>query len=154
MRPRARNRTFRSRDAVEPGHRHGGRHGCDAAVEEKAVRKAFDDYQEAARAKDGVAMVYVLRAEFDAVELRGMSAEQLVSAAVDKGLISENSLDNVDLGTVVVDGGTAQADMTSRGESAGVELPFHKEDGSWRFDLRPLMAAGTRRWRPLPGSVA
>lgn len=53
--------------------------------------------------------------------------------------MSENSLDIVDLGAVEVDGDTARAEMTSRGQSAGVELPFHKEDGSWRFDFRPLM---------------
>ncbi|NUT49790.1 MAG: hypothetical protein HOV94_21140 [Saccharothrix sp.] len=84
-------------------------------------------------------LVYMLRAEFDAAGLRGMSGEQLVSAAVERGLVNEDSLDIVDLGTVVVDGDTAKAEMTSRGKSAGVELPFDKEDGSWRFDFRPLM---------------
>ncbi|MBB5803295.1 hypothetical protein F4560_003063 [Saccharothrix ecbatanensis] len=96
-------------------------------------------------------LVYVLRAEFDAAELGGMSAEQLVSAAVEKGLVSENSLDNVELGTVVVDGDTARADLTSRGQSAGVELPFHKEDGSWRFDLGPLMVAGDEALETVAG---
>ncbi|GAB2968401.1 hypothetical protein [Saccharothrix stipae] len=160
----------------------------DAAAEEKAIRKTFADYREAAKAKDGVAaaallsqdmlgyytkardlaltgseqqvrehgatssmLVYVLRAEFGADELRGMSAEQLVSAAVAKGMVSENSLANVDLGTVVVDGETARADMTSRGQSAGVELPFHKESGSWRFDARPLMAAGDEALKTVAG---
>ncbi|MGM1058384.1 hypothetical protein [Saccharothrix sp. Mg75] len=160
----------------------------DAAAEEKAIRKTFADYREAAKAKDGVAaaallsqemlgyytkardlaltgseqqvrehgvtssmLVYVLRAEFGADELRGMSAEQLVSAAVAKGMVSENSMANVDLGTVVVDGDTARADMTSRGQSAGVELPFHKESGSWRFDARPLMAAGDEALKTVAG---
>lgn len=97
--------------------------------------------QVAGRGATTAMLVYVMRAEFDATELRGMSPEQLVAASVEKGLVSESSLDNVDLGTVTVDGDTATADMTSRGKAAGVEMTFHKEDGSWRFDARPLMTA-------------
>ncbi|MFD0203658.1 MULTISPECIES: hypothetical protein [Saccharothrix] len=150
----------------------------DAAAEEEAIRQAFADYRDAARAKDGAAaakvlsqdsldyyremrdlsltgtaeqlgdqgtttmmMVYVMRAEFDATELRGMSAEQLVAAAVEKGLVSESSLDNVDLGTMTVDGETATAKMTVSGKPAGIEMTFRKEDGSWRFDAHSIMAA-------------
>ncbi|MEU4446953.1 hypothetical protein AB0K14_07770 [Actinosynnema sp. NPDC050801] len=96
-------------------------------------------------------LVYVLRAEFGAGQLRGMSVGRLVSAAVAKGMVSENSLANVDLGTVVVDGDTARVDMTSRGQSAGVELRFRKESGSWRFDARPLMAAGDEALKTVAG---
>ncbi|WP_367127805.1 hypothetical protein [Saccharothrix sp. HUAS TT1] len=87
-----------------------------------------------------VLVVYMLRAEFDAAELRGMSGKHLVSAAVERGLAGENSTDVVDLGTVVVDGDTATAEMISPGKSLVVELLFDKEDGSWRFDFRPLIA--------------
>ncbi|MEU7531641.1 hypothetical protein AB0A74_38320 [Saccharothrix sp. NPDC042600] len=154
----------------------------DRAAEQEAVRKAFEDYRTALRAKDGKAavkvvsdevlswyvemkelalkatperlgrlgfsthvLVYGIRAQFGAADLRAMSSADILAATVDKGLLDADTLEKVELGTIVVEGETARAQFTTRdGAATGLTLPFHKEFGLWKFDYLPLLFLGQR----------
>lgn len=147
------------------------------ADDEQAIRKAFEDYRAALRAKDGEAavkvvsdrmlslylefkemaltmpedgvrqlgastslVVYTLRAEFGAAELRGMTSADVVAESVSRGLVSQRSVEVVELDTVTVAGDTAKASMmSSRGGSERLEMPFYREFGSWKFDGLALL---------------
>ncbi|MEU5692816.1 hypothetical protein [Actinosynnema sp. NPDC020468] len=84
--------------------------------------------------------VYVLRAEIDPARLRSMSAQDLMTYAVEQGLIGEKSVEKLEVGEPVVTGDTAKAPVLVQGADSGMSLDFLKEDGAWRIDLSPLLA--------------
>jgi hypothetical protein len=83
--------------------------------------------------------VYVLRGKMDAAMLRGSTSADVVRAAFDLGLISENGVSKLALGEVAVDGGTASAAMTSNGKVGPYKMRFLKENGRWKVDLLPML---------------
>ncbi|MEV0677780.1 hypothetical protein AB0I60_14770 [Actinosynnema sp. NPDC050436] len=158
-------------------HHHCGGGSCGGGA---GRSQGFEDYKNAARAKDGKGavqamsnkmlstylelkelaltsseeqtarlgttwrlVVYTLRAEFGASELRAMTSADVVAAAVEKGLISEGALDRVLLGSIEVNGDTAKAEVTTAdGQASGLALEFTKEFGLWKFNPEPLLYLG------------
>lgn len=83
--------------------------------------------------------VYTMRGGLDAATLRTGSAQDLVKASIDKGLVGEQGISNLELGKVTVTGDTASAEVTSRGQKAPFGLAFVREDGKWKFDMMPVL---------------
>lgn len=83
--------------------------------------------------------VYGMRAGLDAATLRTGSAQDVVKASIDKGLVGEQGISNLELGKVTVSGDTASAEVTSRGQKTPLKLKFVREDGKWKFDMMPVL---------------
>jgi hypothetical protein len=83
--------------------------------------------------------VYMLRGEIDAATLRTATPKDLVKTALDKGLVGEQSITNLSLGEVAVNGDTASAAVLSGGKPAPFKFRFVREDGTWKIDLQPLL---------------
>lgn len=84
--------------------------------------------------------IYVLRGALDPAVLRTASSKDVVKAAVEQGLIGERGVSNLDVGAVEVDGDQASAEAISRGQKAPFRFEFARENGTWKIDLRPLLA--------------
>ncbi|MFS8097284.1 hypothetical protein LFM09_09085 [Lentzea alba] len=84
-------------------------------------------------------VVYLLRGEIDPATLRSASAKDIVKIALDKGLVAEQSISNLSLGEIEVNGETAQAEVLSSGKKAPWKFRFVREDGAWKIDLQPLL---------------
>ncbi|NGY63609.1 hypothetical protein G7043_32290 [Lentzea sp. NEAU-D13] len=83
--------------------------------------------------------VYTMRGGLDAATLRTGSAQDVVKASIDKGLVGEQGIGNLKLGKVTVSGDTASAEVTSQGQKAPFGLKFVREDGKWKFDMMPVL---------------
>lgn len=86
--------------------------------------------------------VLIMRGSLTPEVLRSSSPEELLVAAVDAGLIGEESVKNLEIGEVTVSGETATAPAVVRGRSSPVDFAFVREQGEWRFDLLPLLEVG------------
>ena len=100
--------------------------------------------------------VYSMRGELDPAVLRRSSPEELVEAAVDKGLVGEQGIRNLELGDVDVDGDRASAEVAAGGRTAPFRFMFLREGGQWKIDLLPLLKIATTpsRLRPSSGASA
>lgn len=85
------------------------------------------------------AAVYTLRGSMDAASLRTASSKDLVKAAIDKGLVGEKGIGNIELGKITVSGDTASAEVVARGQVAPYKFRFVRADGTWKLDLQPLL---------------
>ncbi|WP_211294232.1 hypothetical protein [Lentzea kentuckyensis] len=83
--------------------------------------------------------VYSMRGGLDAATLRTASPKDVVKASIDKGLVGEQGITNLALGEIAVKGDTAFVEVTSRGQKAPFKLKFVREDGTWKFDMMPVM---------------
>lgn len=83
--------------------------------------------------------VYVMRGGMDPSTLRTGSSKDIVKASVDKGLVGEKGISNLELGVIETNGDKASAEVISRGQKAPLRFQFAREDGTWKIDLRPLL---------------
>lgn len=86
--------------------------------------------------------VYALRAELAPEVLRSASPAEIVAAAIDAGTVSEQSIRNLTLGRIGIDGISAGGQALRDGEPSGFEFSFVYERDEWRFDLVPLINLG------------
>jgi hypothetical protein len=84
-------------------------------------------------------MAYTMRGGMDPAIVRTASPQDLVKGAIDKGLVGEQGIKNLELGEVTVKGDTADVEVMSRGKKAPFTLRFAREDGRWKFDMLPLL---------------
>lgn len=82
--------------------------------------------------------VYALRRDVDAATLRTASPRDLAKIGVENGLVNEQSA-TVTVGAVTVQGDTASAEVLVQGEVAPYRYAFVREEGAWKFDLRPML---------------
>lgn len=85
------------------------------------------------------AAVYTLRGSIDPATLRTASSKELVKAAIDKGLVGEQGISNLELGKITASGDTASAEVLARGQLAPYKFRFVREDGTWKLDLQPVL---------------
>jgi hypothetical protein len=84
-------------------------------------------------------MVYGLRGRSDPATLRTGSPQDVVKGAVDLGLVSQQSIANIELGEIEVSGDTAEAEVRDRGKKAPFVFRFVRENGTWKFDMMPVI---------------
>lgn len=84
-------------------------------------------------------IVYGLRGGADPAVLRTGTPQDVVKGAIDKGLVSQQSISNIELGDVKVSGDTADVEVIDRGKKAPFGLRFVREDGAWKFDMIPVI---------------
>lgn len=84
-------------------------------------------------------MVYSLRGRIEPAVLRTGSPQDVVKGAIDKGLVSQQSINNIKLGEVTVGRDTAQVEVLDRGKKAPFGFSFVRENGTWKFDMMQLI---------------
>jgi hypothetical protein len=82
--------------------------------------------------------VYLMRGEVDPSVLRDGSTQDLLKAAVDKGLVSED-ISDVSLGGLTVSGSRATGEVKIKGKLAPFKFQFLREEGRWKIDIEPLL---------------
>ncbi|MGW6932745.1 hypothetical protein ACWGE0_22000 [Lentzea sp. NPDC054927] len=85
------------------------------------------------------AAVYTLRGSVDPAILRTASPKDLVKVSIDKGLVGEKGINNLEIGKITTSGDTASAEVLARGQVAPYKFRFVREDGTWKLDLQPLL---------------
>lgn len=73
--------------------------------------------------------------------LKQMSGREIIAHAVDHGWTGKDSVAPLVLKSVHVVEDTAVADIVSERGSGVAKFRFNKEDGSWKVDLMPVIAA-------------
>jgi hypothetical protein len=84
--------------------------------------------------------VCVMRAEIDPGLLRDGSVEELLVSAFDRGLVGDDVISDMTLGTVTVTGDRALAKAVVGDKPSGFSIQFAREEGKWKVDIAPLMA--------------
>lgn len=82
---------------------------------------------------------YTLRAEVPVPALRDDSPQELVTTAVERGLVGDEGIRNVALGEVKVDGDEATGQLVAGGQATPLQARFLREDGVWKLDLTSLL---------------
>jgi len=90
---------------------------------------------------------FVLRAELAPDLLRGGTVDQILEAAFNQGLVGEQGISGLGLGTIEVNGDKASAAITSQGQTAPFKLGFLREDGRWKVDIMPLISVADDSFR-------
>ena len=73
-------------------------------------------------------------------EILSMNGNDLFIYSVKKGMVGESSIDNIEIGDVVVDGNFAIGQLVSNGQKTSIHFLFYKEDGQWKFDLTSMFS--------------
>ena len=82
--------------------------------------------------------MYGMRGDIDPAILRTASPNDLVKAAINQGLVSEDSISAISLGELTINGGKALGKVSAAGVQTPVFLSFMREDGVWKFHLLSL----------------
>ncbi len=89
-------------------------------------------------------MVLVVRYRIDYEELKEMDGKKFFIYAVNKEMVGKNSVMNVEVGEVKVEGKFAQASVVTKGVDAGFSFDFYKEKRKWKMDLTSIFKPTTR----------
>lgn len=84
-------------------------------------------------------LIFMLRSLVPLDSLRMMSPRDVVIYAVDQGWIGKNSVAQIYPGPITVTENVAIMRPIIRGRQSRQEFRFVKEDGSWKFDLLPIL---------------
>ncbi len=82
--------------------------------------------------------VLAARIRTPAAELVRFNGRDFFVYAVDAGMIGKGGVMGMDAGIVRTAGDDARAEALMHGESPGIFLDFHREEGTWRFDLTSI----------------
>ncbi|MGB0177791.1 MAG: hypothetical protein ACPF9D_11540, partial [Owenweeksia sp.] len=67
-----------------------------------------------------------------------MEGDQLFIYAVKYGMVAKNSVENVEIGEIVVNGNTATASLVASGQPVPMNFEFNRENNKWKIDLTSL----------------
>jgi hypothetical protein len=106
---------------------------------EVAARSAIDRMQ-----------IAIMRHRIPAKQLVNMSGRESFVYAVDHGWVGKNTIELIELGGMKVSEDVVEASIVLNGKTLpGAGFRFVKEDGSWKFDLVPVLASGESSLRRL-----
>lgn len=83
--------------------------------------------------------VLMYRIRLKPSELQSMNGKKLFIHSVNNGWISQNSVNNVELGQIEVKDDSASANVVSGGKQRNLQFDFHRENGEWKIDLTSMM---------------
>lgn len=79
------------------------------------------------------------RAKISKEVLLQLKPEEFFGFALENGLIGRETVNNLDLGVIEVDGKTGKGELISNGNNTGFHFTFDKEDGDWKIDLTEML---------------
>ncbi|MEV6237825.1 hypothetical protein [Lentzea sp. NPDC051838] len=96
------------------------------------------EQQVATLVPSGQIFTYTMRGDLDPAVLRTASPHDLVKAALDRGLVSEDTISAITLGGLTVNDGKALGKVRVARAQTTVFLSFLREDGAWKVELPSL----------------
>ena len=87
--------------------------------------------------------VLSLRHRIPKNDIKNFDGKQLFVYSIDKGMVGKNSVMNVDIGEVKVEGNSADGQLVSNGQGSPLYFGFSKEEGQWKLDLTSLFGPTT-----------
>lgn len=86
--------------------------------------------------------VLAIRHKAEAETIKGMkNGKDLLIYAIDNGMVGKESIPQLEIGKITVDGNDAQGEISVQGQTAPFPFRFKKEDGNWKFDVVSLTKA-------------
>jgi hypothetical protein len=82
--------------------------------------------------------VLSLRHRMTRDEISGMDGKQLFVHSIKKGMVGKNTVANVEIGDVKVEGEQAKGQLQANGQKSPLNFGFTKENGQWKLDLTSL----------------
>ena len=87
--------------------------------------------------------VLSLRHRVPMKDIAALDGKQLFIYSIDQGMVGRNSVANVEIGEVVLNGNSASGQLVASGEESPLYFKFNKEDGQWKLDLTSLFGPTT-----------
>ncbi len=87
--------------------------------------------------------VLSLRHRMSRSEIAGMDGRQLFVHSIKKGMVGKNTVANVEIGAIKIDGSTAEGQLEANGQKSPLNFGFSKENGQWKLDLTSLFGPTT-----------
>ncbi len=84
-------------------------------------------------------MVLTIRHKTPKEEILAFDGKGLLLYAIEKGMISKNSVSETTIENITVDGNFAKGQFVSKGKKAPIFFHFYKEDGNWKVDLTSIL---------------
>lgn len=116
-------------------------------VDSRTVQYYTDIQRQAVEADsltvDGLAildklMVLAIRHRTPREQLLSFDGVSLFTYAVEQGMVGKNSVANLSIGTITINGDTAQGQVINNGQVTPLAYHFNKEDGRWKIDLTSI----------------
>lgn len=93
--------------------------------------------------------IFTARHRIPANEALAMQGDDFFIYAIDEGMVGKNSVMNVDIGTVKVEGNFATGQLQSGGQPAPFSFHFYKKDGGWKVDLTSLFNVSNKAMKQM-----
>lgn len=93
-------------------------------------------------------MVLSIRHRTSREEILGFDGRSMLVYAIESGMVGKNSVTNISIGDVIIEGDFAKGQLESNGEKALIYFHFYKEEGQWKIDLTsifPMSTAGFQK---------
>ena len=94
-------------------------------------------------------MVFSIRHRATKDEIMTLDGKGLLVYAIKKGMVGKNSVANVSIGDVKIEGTFAKGQFIANGQKAPFYFHFHKEDDMWKIDLTSIFPIGTAAFRKM-----
>jgi len=85
-------------------------------------------------------MVFSVRARVPKDDILSFDGKKLLVYAIESGMVGKESVQNVTIGDVKIDGDSAKGQFIVSGQEAPFYFDFYKEDGQWKLDLTSLFS--------------
>lgn len=85
--------------------------------------------------------VTLVRVRVPRPQLLAMSGVDLLTYGVEEGLVGQETVSAVTLGTITIEGDTADATVVNQGKTTSGRFRFLEEGGAWKVDLLFLLNA-------------
>ena len=85
--------------------------------------------------------IFSVRHRIPRQEIAQLNGRQFLIYSIDRGMVGKNTVGNVEIGDVNVDGNSASGQLISQGRKSPLYFQFNKEEGAWKLDLTSLLPA-------------
>lgn len=88
-------------------------------------------------------MVLSIRHRTAKNDILSFDGKTLLIYAIKSGMVGKNSVMNISIGEVTIDGDFAKGQFVVNGQKSPIPFNFYKEEGQWKIDLTCLFPATT-----------
>ncbi len=94
-------------------------------------------------------MVFSIRHRTSKEDILSFDGKSLLIYAIKSGMVGKNSVANISIGDVTIDGNFAKGQLVANGQKAPFYFHFYKEDGLWKIDLTSLFPISTNTFKKM-----
>ena len=93
--------------------------------------------------------VLTIRHKAKKSDLDGLDGRSLLVYAIKEGMVGKNSVANIEVNEVEIDGTFAKGQLESNGQKAPFYFHFYKEEGSWKLDITSIFEIGANAFNQM-----